>query len=248
MTRLLSGRWLLMGLLLFATAGYALAETLTLTTYYPSPRGVYNELRTMGQTILAQTSGNVGIGTATPSQKLDVAGNVIAPFYYDRDNTGYYLDPAGGSRLNYGDFDNLHAYGTLDANAYAIAPLYYDKNNTGYYLDPDNWSSLNFLVLSNYVNASDVWLRNVGRWASQSIRADQFARMYSVEGNHVSGSGNSFAYCPGIDIRVGCLFSNFDSPGEQLFNYGGSGGPTGCEFHGSGSNNWWATALCIPND
>ena len=32
--------WLVVGLLL-GTAVYALAEDLTLTTYYPSPRGVY---------------------------------------------------------------------------------------------------------------------------------------------------------------------------------------------------------------
>ena len=165
--RLLSGRWLLIGLLLLATAGYALAETMTLTTYYPSPRGVYNELKTMGQTILAQNGGNVGIGTATPSQKLDVAGNVIAPLYYDKNNTGYYLDPNNTSRLNFGDFDNLHAYGTLDANAFTITPFIYDKDNTAYFLDPNNWSSLNFLLLSNYINTTDVWLRNAGRWASQ---------------------------------------------------------------------------------
>ncbi len=82
----------------------------------------------------------------------------------------------------------------------------------------------------------------------KGIRADQFARMHPVEGNHVRGSGNSVAVCPGSEIRVGCLFSNFDSPGEQLFNYGGDGGPQGCQFHGSESTNWWATALCVPND
>ena len=36
--------WLGCGLLL-GTAIYALAEEITLTTYYPSPRGVYQELR-----------------------------------------------------------------------------------------------------------------------------------------------------------------------------------------------------------
>ena len=46
------------------------------------------------------TSGNVGIGTTGPSQKLDVAGNITAPFYYDRDNTGYYVDPASTSNMN----------------------------------------------------------------------------------------------------------------------------------------------------
>ncbi|MBI4341265.1 MAG: hypothetical protein HY598_03190, partial [Candidatus Omnitrophica bacterium] len=60
-------------LLLCLTAVYAIAEEVTLTTYYPSPRGVYDQLRTMNQTTLAETGGNVGIGTTNPLSPLDVA-------------------------------------------------------------------------------------------------------------------------------------------------------------------------------
>ena len=73
--RQFSDRWLVILLLLSACA-YALAEDITLTTYYPSPRGVYDELKTMGQTLLAQSGGNVGIGTASPVTKLEVNGAV----------------------------------------------------------------------------------------------------------------------------------------------------------------------------
>ena len=67
--------WYLLAGLLLATVSSAIAEDLTLTTYYPSPRGVYNELRTLGQTILAeQGDSKVGIGTATPTRRLDVEG------------------------------------------------------------------------------------------------------------------------------------------------------------------------------
>ncbi len=38
--------------------------------------------------------GDVGIGTTGPQERLDVAGNVTASRYYDRDNSSYYLDPA----------------------------------------------------------------------------------------------------------------------------------------------------------
>ena len=42
-------------------------ETLTITTYYPSPYGSYNELSTSGNTYLATTAaGRVGIGTTRP--------------------------------------------------------------------------------------------------------------------------------------------------------------------------------------
>ena len=75
-------RWLKSGLmiaLLLGTAVYALAEDITLTTYYPSPRGVYQELTTTSNTLLATQGGSVGIGmTTAPTDKLDVNGTVNA--------------------------------------------------------------------------------------------------------------------------------------------------------------------------
>ena len=109
----------MVALLLLGAMAYALAEEITLTTYYPSPRGVYNELRTAGNVqiglldapaiadpvprlhlvqgeaapalriddeapvgslldatpFLIDASGNVGLGTASPQKKLDVAGD-----------------------------------------------------------------------------------------------------------------------------------------------------------------------------
>ena len=42
-------------------------------------------------------SGKVGIGTTAPGTNLDVAGNINASIYYDRDNTNYYVDPAANT-------------------------------------------------------------------------------------------------------------------------------------------------------
>jgi len=58
--------------------GLAWAEQITLTTYYPAPYGVYREFTTTGNTYLATNEGNVGIGTTSPSQKLDVSGQIHA--------------------------------------------------------------------------------------------------------------------------------------------------------------------------
>lgn len=64
------------GIILFFSAGlcFAQEESITITTYYPSPYGSYNELTTTGDTYLAIDSGSqVGIGTAdTNSYKLYV--------------------------------------------------------------------------------------------------------------------------------------------------------------------------------
>jgi len=51
-------------------------ESITITTYYPSPYGVYKELTTTDNTYLATQGGNVGIGTTNPGAKLDVAGRI----------------------------------------------------------------------------------------------------------------------------------------------------------------------------
>jgi hypothetical protein len=54
------------------------AEDITITTYYPSPYGSYDELQTANNTYLATGGGFVGIGNTTASEKLDVTGNVRA--------------------------------------------------------------------------------------------------------------------------------------------------------------------------
>jgi hypothetical protein len=51
----------------------SLAEDVTITTFYPSPFGDYDELTTKGKTTLAADStANVGIGTTAPDAKLDI--------------------------------------------------------------------------------------------------------------------------------------------------------------------------------
>ena len=69
-----SVRVLMTGAMLFATVTEVASESVTLTTYYPAPSGVYTQMITTGNTFLARDSGQVGIGTTTPGQELDVAG------------------------------------------------------------------------------------------------------------------------------------------------------------------------------
>jgi hypothetical protein len=47
-----------------------------------------------GYAMYIDEGGKVGIGTTSPTQRLDVSGYVVASRYYDRDSTSYYLDPA----------------------------------------------------------------------------------------------------------------------------------------------------------
>lgn len=74
MGRIVRG-WMVAGLLL-GTMTYAIAEDVTLTTYYPSPRGVYQQLKSNEDTALAIQSGGVAIAQASAdaAYKLDVNG------------------------------------------------------------------------------------------------------------------------------------------------------------------------------
>lgn len=109
------------GVILAAVAVGTLAmrlssETLTMSTTYPAPVGIYNQIVTTGNagtvpadTTLARNAGNVlltptsnpagrvGVGTATPQAKLDVAGTFrVGSFPADppgtAEGTVYYND------------------------------------------------------------------------------------------------------------------------------------------------------------
>ena len=86
---------LMLAALAVVLGGFALAQQLTLSTPFPIPAGIYNQLITTGNSgsVPANTtfnrnagntlfvpptnvSGSVGIGTLTPASKLSVAGGV----------------------------------------------------------------------------------------------------------------------------------------------------------------------------
>ena len=81
-------------LILLGVSAYALAEDLTLTTYYPSPRGVYRELRTAGPVKIGDTSSAAaqarlevhGAGADFTTTSLLVTNNSSAPLLAIRDN------------------------------------------------------------------------------------------------------------------------------------------------------------------
>ncbi len=116
-----------------------------------------------------RSSGNVGIGTTGPSQKLDVAGNVTADRYYDRNNTNYYIDPASTSYVQdlrasiIYDRDDTGYYmnGNSTSRMYRIdandlrADIFYDRNNTGYYVNPASTSNLNAANFAGTVAANN---------------------------------------------------------------------------------------------
>ncbi|MBI2070197.1 MAG: hypothetical protein HYT79_06300 [Elusimicrobia bacterium] len=67
-----------------------LAEEVRVITQYPSPLGVYKNIRTVGDTFLGVTSGNVGIGTGSTSAKLYVYAGGTNPGIQIRGTSGTY--------------------------------------------------------------------------------------------------------------------------------------------------------------
>lgn len=74
-----AGRWLMAGAMVFAAAPELASESVTLTTYYPAPSGVYTQMITTGNTYLARdassSAGQVIIGGGAASatgQMLDI--------------------------------------------------------------------------------------------------------------------------------------------------------------------------------
>lgn len=75
------------------------SESVTLSTYYPAPSGVYTNMITTGNTYLARDGGAVGLGTTAlvGSSKLTVTGGSIAG--------AYALTPQYQGWANYGTGD-----------------------------------------------------------------------------------------------------------------------------------------------
>ncbi len=92
------------GVVLCGAALYALAEDLTLTTYYPSPRGVYKELRATDSVAIGAVRGpwQPGGSSPLPTHRLLVAGqgvnrvdNLTCPAgtdWYNEDGSGFVDD------------------------------------------------------------------------------------------------------------------------------------------------------------
>ncbi len=171
-------------------------------------------------------AGGLGLGTAgSPvnylgwAGTLEVNGQAKAARYYD-DDPNYYVDANSTSRLNYGLFDNTHAYGSANAGGSMTAGLsmyaqnFIDSNNGGYYVDPNNTSVLQNIQSQNWaafntgsvgwaagmygpgfsanaqpqnpsgsIYANDVYLRSIGKYASQ-----QGQTYLSVDGIYPAGA------------------------------------------------------------
>lgn len=104
-------------------------------------------------------SNNVGIGTTNPEgYKLDVNGSVRADIFYDRNDTNFFVNPAGTSILNAVRADILYdrnntSYYVNPAGTSILssvrADIYYDRDDTSYYVNPAGVSNMKRVDVTN---------------------------------------------------------------------------------------------------
>lgn len=78
-----SMRWLLTAALMLACVSDTVSESVSLTTYYPAPSGIYTQMITTNNTFLARDGGNVTIGgnSGAAANKLSVNAGGVSGTY-----------------------------------------------------------------------------------------------------------------------------------------------------------------------
>jgi hypothetical protein len=117
------------------------------------------------------TTGNVGAGTSSPSEKFEVA-NSTAAFTVMRatNSAGYgkfgvrdtgdaYVEAPSGKAISFWNTTerlSINSAGVVTANVEFRTPIIYDLNNTGFYSDPASTSRLNVISAVNLVTDGNV--------------------------------------------------------------------------------------------
>ncbi len=150
-------------ILFVGTMAYAVAENLTLTTYYPSPRGMYKELRTTDNTYLATTAGRVGIGTTSPAYALDVSpsGGTANATMMVQDRTAGTGSTKMTIKAGAGQNGNLQEWQISSGSAFS-------------YVDQYGRMHVQNLAFAKFTNA-DIWSSSGGYLNLQDLTSDAYA-------------------------------------------------------------------------
>lgn len=186
----------------------------------------YNGIRfyddyTMVTEVMSVNNGSspIGAGHVYVNNVLQAGSDLRAPIFYDSNNTGYYIDPASGSRMNSITYDNLYfsgdtTYGFLGRNVYA---------------DTVNGRGSDPLEL-NYYDGGDV---HIGAGASKALRAGTVYSSIFYDSNNTGYYGDF-----GGASRMDTLHANFIGVGQAIntsYRIITSG-----DYYANAGGNYWA--------
>ena len=117
------------------TASYALTAS-NLQGGTPNYIAIWNTATTLSSSILYQTSSNVGIGTTTPTQKLDVNGNVLITGSFNQASasraTGLFAHAQGLSVTASGQYSHAEGLQTTANGAFSHAEGFGSETSGSY--------------------------------------------------------------------------------------------------------------------
>lgn len=181
-----------------------------------------------------------------------------ADVFYDRYNSGYYLQPRGTNRLNYLVADNTLTYGNSITNGEVQGAFFRDRNNGNFYVDP-NGSSVQRDIFTNIIydrNDTRFYLNPNNASRVQSVYADYLYSYGSADVRNIYlrdagkwasqvgeiyirnfGRVNEPAYlqCPNGDKAIAIGATHSDEDGMfRTWRFAGDSGIAACERHCNG--------------
>ncbi|HUW21041.1 MAG TPA: hypothetical protein VMW41_00040, partial [Candidatus Bathyarchaeia archaeon] len=189
------------------------------------------------QSVTFKSGGNVGIGDTTPTAKLEVAGNIIATSFIDRDSTSYYVNP--GSTAYAGLFAGNVGIGTTGpVSSLMVAGTTVDST-------PDTTQALHMGIWNNYavmemygtagafIEFSDTSGADYGAGMGYDVLADDRLDFYGASAGYVFDGGNmridsddastGYVLCTTTHTGSDEWIKSCDAAGDIAEHYNGNG-------------------------
>lgn len=240
--------WLILALLVL-TAGDLASESVTLTTYYPAPSGVYTQMITTNNTYLARDGGRALIGgtvlspgaNADAASKLDVTGSAYVQKLMTTGGNVYSAADPSAADFVIGSSAGTRHDSSIMFWSNASASRVFNQNDV-FYLSVWNQDA---------VAGANVLL-GAGAGASSRFRGNLGVGMTTP-----GGSGRGYLYidntntgCAQMDVTQGLVcgagqYATFQ-PGVYVegWNYANRGGQVLAQLGSAMSTNVWAINNC----